>query len=308
MATGKISERQIKVFRTLMMAGTLSAAARELYVSQPGLSVTLRRFEDQLGTRLFERMGGRLVPTEEAHRIFEEIERVYGQFDQLVNAIQAIASGESAIFRFGASPSVGLRLVPKALRLMMGRTSERQTYFDVLAEKDIRDYLAFGRGSCVASIATIDDPGVSSAVVATGGLVCLMPKRHRLARRASITPHDLAGEALISFESNVTHGRFIEACYKKVGAVRSVKIFVRFVESAMFFVSEGMGVAIIDEFSAIDCGPLGMVAVPLEPSVQIPVYVYWSKLRPKARVVDEFTQALTQDSTAAQVRAASGRT
>ena len=66
-------------------------------------------------------------------------------------------------------------------------------------------------------------------------------------RRSSIRPHDLTGETLISFESDVTHGRFIEICCKKTSAIRSAKIFVRFVESAIFFVSEGMGVAIIDE-------------------------------------------------------------
>ncbi|MCJ0765904.1 LysR family transcriptional regulator [Variovorax terrae] len=292
MTLGKISERQIEVFRTLMIAGTLSAAARKLYVSQPGLSVTLRRFEDQLGITLFERMAGRLVPTEEAHRIFEEIERVYGQFDQLIDAIHSIARGDTAMFRFGCSPSVGLRLAPKALRLMTAQHSERRYYCDVLAEKDIRDYLGFGRGACVASIATLDDPAVASTVVATGRLVCLMPKRHRLARRASVAPRELERETLISFEAEVTHGRFIEATYKKSGASRNVKIFVRFVESAISLVSEGLGLALIDEFSAIGCGPLGLVAVPLEDSVDIPVYVYWSKSRPRPRSVEEFIEAL----------------
>lgn len=293
MAGSKLTERQIQVFRTVMVTGSISAAARQLYVSQPGVSVTIKRFEDLLGTPLFERIGGRMAPTDEARQIFDKIERVHTRFEQLVDAITGIVKGEGITFRFGTTPSVGVRLVPKALRKLREDNPDRLYYCDFLSQKDIRDYLWFDRGACVASIAKIDDPALAHTVVATGRLVCLLQANHRLARKREISPRDLSEETLISFEPGMTHGRLIESAYEKAGVVRKTHIFVRSVESAISFVVEGLGVAIVDEFAAIGCHQLGLVAVSLKQSADIPVYVYWSKLHPRVRSVEEFVAALT---------------
>jgi DNA-binding transcriptional LysR family regulator len=298
----KLTERQIEVFRTVMITGSVTAAAHQLHVSQPGLSVTLGRFETQLGVQLFERIGGRLLPTQEARQMFEEIERVYGQFDKLVDAIHAVARGDGATFRFGTTPSVGVKLIPKALRLLLEARSDRIYYCDFLAQKDIRDYLWFDRGVCVASIARMDDPTVDSMVVATGRLVCVVPQGHAMASRKQVSPRDLASETLISFESDTPHGQLIEASYQRAKAVRHVKVYVRFVESALSFVAEGIGITIVDEFAAIDCASQGLVAIPLKGSPPIPVYVHWCKFRPRARNVEEFIAAIRTAQSRMQTR------
>lgn len=288
----KISERQIEVFRTLMISRTLSAAAKRLFVSQPGLSVTLRRFEEQLGTRLFERIGGRLVPTEEAHRIFDEVERVHGQFGQLLESIQAIARGDNAIFRFGTSPSVSQQLIPAVLARLSARASGLRFHCDVLGEKAIRDYLWFGQGACVTSIADLEDPALARATVAKGRLVCLLPRGDALATQASLAASDLQGRRFISFEPETPHGRFVAATLAKTQTHLEVSIYVRVVHLAIAMVRDGLGVAIADEFSAIGCETQGLVAIPLRRSVPVPVHVYWSKLRSRPRGTDEFIEAL----------------
>ncbi len=288
----KISERQIEVFRTLMLSRTLSAAAKRLFVSQPGLSVTLRRFEEQLGATLFERIGGRLVPTEEAHRIFDEVERVHGQFGQLLESIQAIARGDKAIFRFGTSPSVSQQLVPAALSRLSRESPGLRFHCDVMGEKAIRDYLWFGQGACVVSIADLDDPDLARVVVAKGRLMCLLPRGDALATRASVAASELQGRPFISFEAETPHGRFIAATLAKSGTRLEVSIHVRVAHLAVAMVRQGLGVAIVDEFSTVGCEDLGLVAVPLQRSVPVPVQVYWSRLRPRPRGSEAFVEAL----------------
>lgn len=292
MAKQKLKERQIEVFRAVMGTGSLTSASQQLGVSQPSISMTIRRFEDEIGTRLFERIGGRLVPTEEAKLILVEVERVYGQFDRLSEAIHSIATGDASVFRFGTTPSIGMRLVPKALKRLKERHGARTYYCDFLAQKDIRDYLHFGQGSCVTTIAQANDPTLETTVVATGGLVCLMPHTHPLARHASVSPRALQSETLISFASETPHGRYIDATYARAGVGRKTDIFVHFVEAAISFVSENIGVSVIDQFSAIDCERMGLVAVPVEDSVEIPAYVHWYRFRPRPRATEELIAAL----------------
>lgn len=277
-----------------MATGSLTSAAQQLGVSQPSLSMTIRRFEDEIGARLFERIGGRLVPTEEAKLILVEVERVYGQFDRLSEAVRAIATGDTSVFRFGTTPSIGMRLIPKALKRLRQRHPARTFYCDFLAQKGIRDYLLFGQGSCVTTIAEANDPTLETMVIARGSLVCLMPRTHRLARLASVSPAMLHEETLISFAPETPHGRYIDATYARAGVERRTDIFVHFVEAAISFVSEEIGISVIDQFSAMDCERMGLVAVPMENSVEIPAYVHWYGFRPRPKATDELIEALME--------------
>jgi DNA-binding transcriptional LysR family regulator len=293
MAKPRLKDRQIEVFRAVMATGSLTSASQQLGVSQPSVSMTIRRFEDELGTPLFERIGGRLVPTEEAKLILIEVERVYGQFDRLSEAISSIVSGEGAMFRFGTTPSIGMRLVPKALKRMKDHHPTRIFYCDFLAQKDIRDYLLFGQGSCVTTIAEANDPTLDTAVIARGRLVCLMPRAHPLAGLSSISPRMLRDETLISFAPDTPHGRYIDATYARAGVTRKIDVFVHFVEAAISFVAENIGVSLIDEFSAMDCERMGLIAIPVDDSVEIPAYVHWCRFRPRSKATDELIQTLT---------------
>src|SRR3546814_16949042 len=60
--------RMMEAFNAVMEAGSVSAAARCLGVSQPAVSRLLKQFEEELGFALFHRAKGKLMPTPEAHR------------------------------------------------------------------------------------------------------------------------------------------------------------------------------------------------------------------------------------------------
>ena len=67
----RITHRHIEVFRALMTAGSVTAAAQALFTSQPTVSRELARLEQLLGMPLFERVRGRLQPTAQALALFE---------------------------------------------------------------------------------------------------------------------------------------------------------------------------------------------------------------------------------------------
>lgn len=289
----KFKERQIEIFRAVMATGSLTAAAAHLGVSQPSLSMSLKRFEDQLGTPLFSRIAGRMVPTDEAKLIFVEVERVYGQFDLLSDAIYAIARGDQSSLRFGTTPSIAVKLLPKALKMLRDLHPKKVFVCDTISQRDIRDYLIFGQGACVSSIARLDDPTIEAQQLGHGRLVCIVPKGHALAQRSSVRPSDLDGHPLISFRPGTTHGMYIDETFARDGVERKTVVYIHFVEAALAYVREGIGIAIIDQFSAIECESSGLVSIPLEKSVEIPMFMYHYKFKPKSLAVDELADGLT---------------
>lgn len=67
--------KHIEAFHAVMVAGSVSGAARLLNVTQPAVTTTLQHAEMQLGFPLFKRKKHRLIPTREARELYPEIEK-----------------------------------------------------------------------------------------------------------------------------------------------------------------------------------------------------------------------------------------
>ncbi|MBL8669235.1 MAG: LysR family transcriptional regulator, partial [Alphaproteobacteria bacterium] len=75
--------RQLEIFRAVMLAGTATAAARQLGIAQPAVSKHLRQMEARLGLALFDRAGKRLVPTADARALLDHAERLFAGLEQV---------------------------------------------------------------------------------------------------------------------------------------------------------------------------------------------------------------------------------
>ncbi|MFN3799532.1 MAG: LysR family transcriptional regulator, partial [Sphingobium yanoikuyae] len=202
-----LTVRQIEIFRAVMITKTVSGAARMLGTSQPGLSRMLGHMEDRLQFRLFDRTRGRLVPTQEAGVLFEEIERIYKGFDDLAHVIRRLAKGEDKTFRVGASPSLGHSILPQMLARLSANYPGLTIQFDILSVEQAIDYLALQRGEYALTVFPIDHPNILSSRIGAGRMVCAVPSHHPLADRDRIGVADLAGAQLQSFRPDTPHGR-----------------------------------------------------------------------------------------------------
>ncbi len=112
----RLTLRQIEVVRALLIAGTIAGAAKLLQVSAPGVSRLMKYTERSLRLRLFERRGGRYVPTPEASDIFEQINGVYKKVDDLQMTLARFERGADIEFKLGSVPSISHVMVPRAIR------------------------------------------------------------------------------------------------------------------------------------------------------------------------------------------------
>ena len=86
-----VNLRHIEIFHAVMTAGSLTEAAHLLHTSQPTVSRELARFEKVIGLKLFERVRGRLHPTVQGLRLFEEVQRSWYGLDRIVSAASVCA-------------------------------------------------------------------------------------------------------------------------------------------------------------------------------------------------------------------------
>jgi DNA-binding transcriptional LysR family regulator len=290
----RLSARQIEVFRAVMIAGSLSGAARQLNVSQPSLSRLVMRIEDLVGFPLFDRFRGRLRPTAEAETVFGKLQHIQAQFDQLEEAIGQIGRGETGSFRLGASPSLARQLVPVALSRLHQRFPSLPLQMDHIGLAQIVDYLALARGECVLTITPVIDPTVESRAIWPGCLVAIMPRDHRLAGQAMVTPQELVGEKLITCAPGTPHRRMVDEVLAEAGATPRVSVVAQFAESAIGLARAGLGLAVVDEFTAMDAESDRLAVVPLAPVPRFYIHLSWNRGTVRSRFAVIFEAMLVE--------------
>lgn len=100
--------RHIEVFHAVYTTGSITSAARMLYVSQPSVSKVLAHAESQLGFALFERNRGKLTPTAEADMLFDEVDKIYRQLFTVRRKAENIRQHRAGVVDIAVTPALGL--------------------------------------------------------------------------------------------------------------------------------------------------------------------------------------------------------
>src|SRR5689334_7349244 len=108
--------RQLAAFCAVVERKSFSQAAERLGVTQPAVSLQIRALEQRLGTRLLDRSGRRVEPTEAGQRLYASAQRLLALEEQLLADVVADDSGAlSGTLELGASTGPGGTVVPVLL-------------------------------------------------------------------------------------------------------------------------------------------------------------------------------------------------
>src|SRR6266850_5302988 len=98
--------RRLRTFVAVAELGTVSRAALHLRISQPALSRHITDLEQELGVKLFDRVGRRLVLTAIAEEVLGDCRSVLGQVGSLGERVELLRRGDSGVLRVAASPQM----------------------------------------------------------------------------------------------------------------------------------------------------------------------------------------------------------
>jgi len=283
--------REIEYLRAMMINKTVSAAAKMLHVSQPNVSQLIKQIETRLSCRLFDRKKGRLMPTQEALAIFEEIGPLYDHLMVVNEAIGSIVNGNAGVFSIGCSPSLGRFVVPRLVSKLRSENPTLQIKIDVLSMSQVAGYLDYKEGQCAITIFPIEQPSITSAKYGAGRLVCMMKGDHRLAKKKQIRARDLESEAIVAFDKSSPHGEIAQE-FLQTTTVDTSATTVRFAETACALVAQGLGIALIDEFTARGSIYPDISVVPTDMDPPFSVFLHHSANRASSGAMRRLTALL----------------
>lgn len=242
--------RQIEVFRAVMLAGSVTDAARLLHVSQPGVSRMLAHIELQLGLRLFERIKGKLQPTPQAQILYDQVEQVYRGVRRIEDCARELKTGGGLSLRVLCSPSLALELVPQAVAETAQRFPHAMISMETQLVREMVGQLAAGQADVAISSLPVDHALLESTPLGEWTLSCVFPAGHAFAARRSVGPRDILKERLIAFSPDTPQGRVIAQWCEETGLQPASRIEVRSGLTACALAACGAGVAVVDHLTA----------------------------------------------------------
>ena len=242
--------RQIEVFRAVMLAGSVTGAARLLHVSQPGISRMLGHIELQLGLQLFGRSRGKLRPTAEAQVLYAQVQQVYQGVQRIDDCARALKTGQQLKLRVLASPSTGLALVPEAVARLARQYPSAHIYLETLLLRDIVQQLERQEADLAISTLAVDHDPLVATRIGRWSLACVFPAGHPFAAMASVKIDEVMKEPLIMFSEDTPQGRVILDWCAARGVRPLSQIEVRAGQVACALVASGAGIAVVDELTA----------------------------------------------------------
>ena len=287
--------RQLEVFYAIMQAGTVSGAARLLHVSQPNVTRVLAHTEQQLSFALFERVKGRLVPTQEAKALLPEAEKVYQQLGQFRSLTNKVKQGTQHL-RVGAPPVLAAHLLAPTVALL---SKEHGISFELLTAN--RDELCSGllKHELDVAIAFGEEtpPAIMGHVLLKENLALIAPKSAAIPAEKTVILEELISHDLpiIGLDSRDPLGLLLHQTLSARDEHYQHAISVRSYSAAAELVKHQAGFAIVDPWTTKQYRQDDAVSVhALEPNMSFSVSILFAEHTPQSIATKQFITALKQ--------------
>ena len=285
-----LTHRQLGLFRSVMLHGNLSRAAEASNSSQPTLSRELARLEQLLGFDLFDRVRGRLRPTARALALMQEVERSFIGLEQIAQRARELRTLSATRLRLACLPALAHALVPHALLALSKSAPDALISVQPLESPWLEQALSEQRFDLGLSEASEPPPGVAWQPLFEANEVAVLPATHRLCRKPVLQPQDFEGERFISLAASDPYRQAIDLLFAEQGVSRVQCLETESAVAICAMVRQGLGVAIVNPLTALECAGNGLEVRPL--SAAIPFRI--SLMLPEIATPHPLHQALVQ--------------
>jgi len=238
-------------------------AAKACGVSQPTLSVQVRKLEELLGVALFERTSKAVVPTAACRGMIGHARAVVAETEAMFDVARDLRDPLAGRFRLGIIPT----LAPYLLPLVFAPLREALPALDLEPwEEQTTGLLERLRGHELDAVllgTEVDGPDLVSRPLFDEPFLAALPPDHRLARRAVVAEADLERDILVLADGNCLRDQTLEACGAGAGAALGGALRAASLSTLLNMVAAGYGTTLIPGLAAGAAQDVGIVLRPL---------------------------------------------
>lgn len=293
---------ELRYIVTLAREQHFGRAAERCHVSQPTLSVGVKKLEDELGVLIFERSKGAVRVTPVGEGIVAQARRVLEQAQTIRELAQAGKNQLTAPLRVGAIYTVGPYLFPQLIPLLHQSAPEMPLYIEENFTHVLRDKLRDGELDVIIIALPFQEVDILTKAIYTEPFCVLLPAQHRWVKETHIDSNALNDKSLLLLgEGHCFRDQVLEACpaasTTQESRSRYTTVEASSLETIRHMVASGLGVSVLPQ-SAVDSHQYtaGVIEVRpfAEPAPSRTVAIAWRASFPRPKAIDALVDAIRQ--------------
>ena len=237
--------RQVRAFVSVAHLKSFTRAAALLHVSQPALTVQIRKLEESLGIRLLDRNSRTVDITRVGRELLPVFQRVLHELDFVIMDTKALATQQHGVVRIAALPSFAAGLLP-AIISRFRRSNPRMSFV-------VRDVIASRVNASVRSEEVdigitggeLSDPDLEVLHLTHDQMHVVFPSKHPLGRKRKITLEDLAELPIVLMDSETSVRSIVDGAFVAAGRLPIPACEAIYMMTAVGMVKAGLGVAVL---------------------------------------------------------------
>jgi DNA-binding transcriptional LysR family regulator len=253
----------LESFLAVARTGNLTTAARELHVTQPGLTARLQRLEAELGTELLVRLPRGVRLTAAGRALLPYAERALESLDQGTAAVRDLVRGTGGRIEIGAAPAVSTYVLPRALQRFAAEHPAvalglRTGHSEELLELVLADQVQ------IAIVRALRHPEIESTALYEDEVVLATHPAHAFAGDHAVRVEQLGDQELILFDPSSSYHELTSAMFRAAGVSPRGLMVLDSIDAAKRMVQLGLGIALLPRSALrdeLDDGSLAAVTV-----------------------------------------------
>ena len=293
---------ELRYIVALHETGSFRRAAEQCSVSQPTLSVAVKKLEDELGVALFERSRHRVAATAIGERIAVQARTILQETRNLVSLAELGKDPTGSVLSVGAIFTVGPYLFPRLVTQLQASAPKMPLFIEESYTAVLRKKLSAGELDAIFIALPFTEPEVVTRELYDEPFVVLMREDHPLASEESVDPAALAAqEVLLMGEGHCFRDQVLEAC---VGLEESLLakqdeghtvLEGSSLETLKHMVASGLGLTVLPQ-SAADIAQYGEDTLAIRPfKGEAPtrtIALAWRVSYPRLQAIDILVDAM----------------
>jgi DNA-binding transcriptional LysR family regulator len=256
---------QLKIFYLAAKHGNLTAAAKDLYITQPAVTRGIQRLQEYYEIKFFKRLGRKLELTYSGKGLYEIAEKIFELEGIAEDYIRDFQNHKRGYLRIDASETFGTHYLPFIIDCFSRLNPRLQITINTLANKEVVQRTVERANDLGFISFPVEHPKLVLQTILEEDLVIIVPPDHDFAKKDHLKPTDLEGQSVIMHEKGSVFHKIIDDLIRENNI--SLSKYIEFSNNVAVkqAVEAGTGIALISRKAAgeeIKSGKLN--AIPLD--------------------------------------------
>ena len=259
-----LDSRQLRAFCVLSRTGSFTQTARELHLTQSGISHSMKALENDIGCRLLDRLGKKVVLTQAGEQLLKHAAKILLEMETARDSLTQLGKWGRGRLRLGASTTACQHLIPPVLREFKESFPDHALALETGDTDQLVAALLQHRIDLALTLEAVKEPQLEFHPLFNDELQFLVSPLHPWAKAGRVERSEIPRENHILYSKRSVTFQLIEAYFRHEQMVLNSIIEVGSMEATKELVKLGLGVSILAPWIAkkeIEEGSL--VALPL---------------------------------------------